>query len=233
MLQITRDEGAEQVTPALKRGSLKAFRRLLRRTPFYSTVKTLGHYPDYWYWILRGKPQRSPHLLKQKTVQEYGQKFGLRILVETGTYYGEMVSAMKTRFDAIYSIEQNPELAARATKEFSKYPHIRIIQGDSQTALPELLKSLEKSTLFWLDAGYYGWSGAQGDKKRLGIELDAILHHAIPGHVILMDDAHGLNGQNGALTIEEVTKKIQTEFPNLEVHVTYDILRITPQKIKV
>jgi hypothetical protein len=45
-----------------------------------------------------------------------------------------------------------------------------------------------------------------------------------------MDDAHGLNGQDGALTIEEVTQKIQNEFPNLEVHVTFDILRITPKK---
>jgi hypothetical protein len=216
------------VYKSCERGSLKAFRKLLRRTPFYSTVKSLGHYPDYWYWILRGKPQRSPHLLKQKTVEEYGQKFGLRILIETGTYYGEMVSAMKSRFDAIYSVEQNPELAARAKLEFSKYNHVKIIQGDSQTALPELLKSLDKPALFWLDAGYYGWSGEQGDKKRLGVELDAILRHEINGHVILMDDAHGLNGENGALTIEQVTKQIQKDFPNRKVEVAFDILRITP-----
>jgi hypothetical protein len=207
---------------------LKAFRKLLRRTPFYSTVKSLGHYPDYWYWILRGKPQRSPHLLKQRTVQEYGKEFGLRILIETGTYYGEMVSAMKSRFDEIYSIEFSPELAAGAMKEFAKYSHIKIIQGDSQTALPELLKSLEKPALFWLDAGYYGWSGEQGDKKRLGVELDAILRHKINGHVILMDDAHGLNGKNGALTIEEVKKQIQKDFPSRKVEVAFDILRITP-----
>jgi hypothetical protein len=206
---------------------LKAFRKLLRQTPFYSTVKTLGHYPDYWYWVLRGKPQRSPHLLKQRTVREYAEKFGPRILIETGTYYGEMVSAMKSRFDEIYSIEQNPELAARAKREFSQFRHIKIVQGDSQTELPELLKSLDKPALFWLDAGYYGWSGEQGDKRRLGVELDAILRHKINGHVILMDDAHGLNGKNGALTIEEVTKQIQSDFPKRKVEVAFDILRIT------
>jgi hypothetical protein len=213
-----------------ERGQLKAFRKRLRRAPFYSTVKALGHYPDYWYWILRGKPLRSPHLLKQRTVQEYGEKFGLRILVETGTYYGEMVSAMHSRFDVIYSIEQDPDLAARATREFSKYPHIRIIRGDSQAALADLLKSLDKPALFWLDAGYYGWSGMQGDKQRLGVELDAILRHGINGHVILMDDAHGLNGKNGALTIEEVTRQIEMDFPNRKVEVAFDILRITPAR---
>jgi hypothetical protein len=207
---------------------LKAFRKVLRKTPFYSTVKALGHYPDYWYWILRGKPQRSPHLLKQKTVAEYGKNFGMRILIETGTYYGEMVSAMKSRFDAIYSVEQNAELAARAKKQFANYSQVKIIQGDSQTALPELLKSLDKPALFWLDAGYYGWSNEQVDKKRLGVELDAILNHKINGHVILMDDAHGLNGVNGALTIEEVTKKILTDFPNRKAEVAFDILRFTP-----
>jgi hypothetical protein len=209
---------------------LKSFRKLLRRAPFYSTIKALGHYPDYWYWNLRGRPQRSPHLLKQKAVQDYGQKFGLHILIETGTYYGEMVSAMRTRFNTIYSIEQNPELAARAAKEFARYRHIQIIQGDSQTALPALLKSLDQPALFWLDAGYYGWSGSHGDKKRLGIELDAILHHKINRHVVLMDDAHGLNGQNGALTIEEVTSQIHSEFPNRKVEVAFDILRITPSQ---
>jgi hypothetical protein len=207
---------------------LKAFRKVLRKTPFYSTVKALGHYPDYWYWILRGKPQRSPHLLKQKTVAEYGKNFGMRILIETGTYYGEMVSAMKSRFDAIYSVEQNAELAARAKKQFANYSQVKIIQGDSQTALPELLKSLDKPALFWLDAGYYGWSNEQVDKKRLGVELDAILNHKLNGHVILMDDAHGLNGENGALTIEDVKKKILSDFPNRKVEVAFDILRITP-----
>ena len=79
-------------------GNLKAFRRLLQRTPVYGAYKALGHYPDYWYWILRGRPSRSPHLLKQKVVREYGENFRLKTLVETGTYYGEMVAAMKSRF---------------------------------------------------------------------------------------------------------------------------------------
>ena len=60
--------------------------------PWYGAYKSFSHYPDYWYWRLRGKPVRSPHLQKQRTVREYGEKFGLKILIETGTYYGEMIS---------------------------------------------------------------------------------------------------------------------------------------------
>src|SRR5947209_1453118 len=75
---------------------MKAFRKFLQRTPFYGAYKALGHYPDYWYWQLRGQPIRSPHLLKQRTVRDYARRYGLRVLVESGTYYGEMVAAMKT-----------------------------------------------------------------------------------------------------------------------------------------
>jgi hypothetical protein len=211
---------------------LNALRKLLRRAPFYVTVKRLGHYPDFWYWKLRGSPERSPHLLKQRTVREYADRYALRVLVETGTYYGEMVAAMKSRFDRIDSIEMDPELAARATREFSSTPHIHIHHGDSKLLIPELLASLTQPALFWLDAGYYGWSGLQGDQQRLSVELDAILRHPIPGHVILMDDARGLNGQNGAPTIAELTWRIESEFPGHKVEVASDILRITPAPAK-
>lgn len=202
---------------------------MLQRTPFYGVYKALGHYPDYWYWKLRGEPIRSPHLLKQRTVRDYAQRYGLQVLVETGTYYGEMVAAMKNRFAEIHSVEFDSQLARRAAKKFSRWPHIHILEGDSQKVVPELLKSLHQPALFWLDAGYYGWAGLQGDKQRLTSEFESILAHSIPNHVILMDDARGLNGQNGAPTVPQLKQRIEAEFPGRNVEVKYDILRITPR----
>lgn len=208
---------------------MKAFRNLLRRTPFYGLYKTAGHYPDYWYWKLRGEPLRSPHLIKQRAVREYADRFGLRVLVEAGTYYGEMVAAMKSRFQEIYSVEYDQALAARAQKKFAGSPQIHIIAGDSQKAIPGIVSSLKQPALFWLDAGYYGWAGLQGDRQRLTTELDAILRDTRHPHVILMDDARGLNGQNGAPTVEQLKHRVESEFPGREVEVKHDILRITPQ----
>ncbi len=140
----------------------------------YGAYKALGHYPDYWYWILRGRPSRSPHLLKQKVVREYGEKFALKTLVETGTYYGEMVAAMKSHFDRIYSIEFVPELAERAKRKFARDQHVRIFRGDSRVVMPEVLALLTGPALFWLDAGYYGWVGirTKNNEQRLSAELD-------------------------------------------------------------
>jgi hypothetical protein len=208
---------------------MKAFRRFLRRMPFYSAYKSLGHYPDYWYWKLRPHPVRSPHLLKQRNVVEYAAKFGLRTLVETGTYYGEMVAAVQDRFDRIYSIECIPELARQAARRFDRDPRIRILEGDSAIVLPELLKSLAEPALFWLDAGYWGWEHLQRDPERLSAEVEAILGHSVRAHVILMDDARMLNGQNGALTFTDFQSRVASRFPGRAVEVKYDIVRIIPR----
>src|SRR5207244_5873536 len=134
--------------------------------------------------------------------------------------------AMKGHFDQIYSVEYDPQLAQRAIAKFARDTHIKIFEGDSQKVIPELLKSISQPALFWLDAGYYGWAGLQGDKQRLTSELEAILGHA-QGHVILMDDARGLNGQNDAPTVEQLKQRIAADFPGRVVEVKHDMLRIT------
>jgi hypothetical protein len=199
---------------------------LLQRTPFYGAYKALGHYPDYWYWILRGRPQRSPHLLKQIVVRLYGNVYDLKTLVETGTYYGEMVAAMKNRFDHIYSIEFVPELARRATRKFARYKHIRIFCGDSRVVMPEVLGLLTGPALFWLDAGYYGWIGIRTNEQRLSAELEMILSHP-HRHVVLLDDARGLTGRDGIPSVDDVKNYVESKFPEREVEVVDDIMRIT------
>jgi hypothetical protein len=207
---------------------LRAFRRLLQRTPLYGAYKAMGHYPDYWYWILRGRPARSPHLLKQKVVRKYGNRFKLRTLVETGTYYGEMVAAMKNFFDRIYSIEYVSELADRATRKFSRDKQVRIFRGDSGVIMPEVLALLDGPALFWLDAGYYGWVGirTKNNEQRLSAELEMILSHPFP-HVILLDDARGLTGRDGIPSVDDVKSYVESTFPQRSVEVKYDIMRIT------
>lgn len=195
----------------------------------YGAYKAIGHYPDYWYWILRGRPSRSPHLLKQKVVSEYGEKFGLRTLVETGTYYGEMVAAMKNRFDQIYSIEFVAALAERATRKFSRNSHIRIFSGDSRVVMPDVLALLHGPALFWLDAGYYGWVGVRTNEQRLSAELELILSHPYQ-HMILLDDARGLTGKDGIPSVEDVKAYVESTFPERSVEVKYDIMRITLRK---
>ena len=95
--------------------------------------------------------------------------------------------------------------------------------------MPEVLALLSGPALFWLDAGYYSWVGMQPDKQRLSAELEMILSHPYP-HVVLLDDARGLTGQDGVPSVGDVTSYVESKFPQRTVEVEYDIMRITLRK---
>ena len=145
-------------------------RSLLKQLPIYAEFKQLGHYPDYWWWKLRGEPRRIPHVLKQRAVLEYAKKFNLTMLVETGTYYGEMIAAVAKRFRQIYSIELNHELAQRAQLRFRHQSHVEIIEGDSQTVVPQLLKRINKRCIWWRRRLLrMGWRSRQSESVGLRV----------------------------------------------------------------
>ena len=214
--------------PDAKR-SASPVRNLLKQLPMYAAFKQAGHYPDYWWWKLRGEPRRIPHVVKQRVVLQYASAFRLTTLVETGTYYGEMIAAVTSRFQRVYSIELDPSLAQRAQRRFRSNSRIEIMQGDSQSAVPQLLQRIEGPCLWWLDAGYCGWIGQVGNPNRLGSELNSILSDRRYPHVILMDDADGVNGEGGSPTLDQLVSAIQSDFPNRQVEVARNIIRITPR----
>ncbi len=53
-------------------------------------------------WICEGKPIPLPHKEKQNVLRKYAQEYNLRVFVETGTFEGDMVEAMKNFFDKIF-----------------------------------------------------------------------------------------------------------------------------------
>jgi hypothetical protein len=212
---------------------MKSLRKFLQRTPFYSAYKSIFHYPDYWYWKLRPPPKRPPHLVKQRALLEYSRKYSLRTLVETGTYYGEMVAALRTQFDRIDSVESVPELAGAATRKFQSHPHVRILEGESQIVIPTILQSLTAPAIFWLDAGYYKWDGLPRNKQRLAMELEAIFSDRVGGHVVLIDDADTLEFRMGESPVPrnaaELEANLSAAFPARRVEIRDNIVRITPQ----
>ena len=204
-------------------------RTLLKQMPIYANFKQLGHYPDYWWW----QPAR-PGLGGFPTSSNSGPSWSTRERSDSLPWSKpertteKMIAAVAHRFRRIYSIELDPRLACLAQKRFHKCSHVEIMNSDSQTAVPMLLQRLNERCLWWLDAGYYGWSGGFGNPNRLGSELNAILADRIPDHVILMDDADGVNGQAGTPKLEELIASIESEYPNRHVEVAHNILRITP-----
>jgi hypothetical protein len=168
------------------------------------------------------------HIIKQNTIREYQQKFGYRILVETGTFFGDMVEAQKKRFDKIISIELGVYLFERALKRFNKDNNVTIIQGDSGKVLPKILKDINEPVIFWLDGHYSGGITKKGDKNcPIFEELDAIFNGKKFNHVLLIDDARCFTGVDGFPSLAELTRYVKSKSRNYQIEIKDDILRCT------
>lgn len=181
----------------------------------------------YQRWQASGRPIPVPDAVKQHTVKMYAAKFGVLTFVETGTYLGDMIFAVKDVFNRIYSIELSPELYRKATQKFLKYKHISIWHGDSSEVLPEILGNIKESSLFWFDAHYSGGVTAKGAKETPILEeMNYILNHSIKNHVILIDDARLFTGENDYPLLKELKRLVLNRYPDNTFAVQDDIVRI-------
>lgn len=183
-------------------------------------------------WIASGKPVPPPDFYKHQTIKSYGERFDLDTLIETGTYLGTTVWAVRNYFSRIVSIELGQELYEKAKKMFEDYEHISIIKGDSGEVLPIVLELIiDKPCLFWLDGHYSAGITACGDLQTPIIqEIEAIFAHPIKQHVILIDDARLFVGKDDYPQLDEFVQYIKSIRTDINVEVIDDIIRITPDK---
>ncbi len=185
---------------------------------------------EYWAWKFKGSKGAAAHLYKQKVLKEYAHRYSLSTLVETGTYLGDMVFAMRKRFSEIHSIEISPEYFERAKQRFSSYKNIHILEGDSGKVLSELVPSLKSGVLFWLDGHYSGGSTGRGDADSpVIIEVKSILEKMSGAYAILIDDARLFVGKDGYPKYEDLVSQIKALKSDMQVEKEKDIIRIFPK----
>lgn len=183
---------------------------------------------EFEIWGQNNFPVPPPHLYKQNTITEYQKNFKCSVLIETGTFRGEMVEAQKNNFEKIISIELATLFYERAKKKFAEDKHIQIFHGDSGQLLPGIVSELAESAIFWLDGHYSGGDTAKGDKEcPILEEINAILVNSKFQHVLLIDDARCFIGKNDYPTISELSEFIKRYNSNYEIDVKHDIIRAT------
>ena len=210
-------------------------RRIAKATPFYQPLRDWAvrrrQAKEYDEWMQRGKPVPPPHLAKQRTLASYGAIYGLRVLVETGTYYGDMVEALKHRFDRVYSIELSRDLYELATRRFRGNGRIELIHGDSGVELGRLMPRLDRPALFWLDGHYSAGETARGERETpIFDELRHILGAEDRGHVLIVDDARLFGADPAYPSLEELSAFVRARRPAADITVEDDSIRITPAR---
>ena len=201
----------------------------IKKTLPYKFYKEFKEKSEISQWEKIGKPYPPPHIIKEKIVKEYAEKFSIKTLVETGTYYGDMIWATVDTFNQIYSIEIDEKLYKEAKEKFAKFNHISILLGDSGKVIPKIIEQLNEKILFWLDGhtspGFLPPS--QIDLCPIKEELSNIFNHKIKDHVILIDDAHDFLGSNDYPTIKEIENIVSSK-KYLDIKIENNIIQIYP-----
>jgi hypothetical protein len=203
---------------------LAAAKRVLKQTRLYYPLFRCSQFIA----ALRYTDGPPPPIIKQRILRQYAKEYGLRVFVETGTYLGNTVAALRDCFDRLYSIELDEALCARAAKRFRSSPHIEILQGDSAAELPRLLDKIKQPALFWLDSHASGGETAKAiSYTPILEELRAILTAQIR-HVVLIDDAGSFCGTYDYPTLEELERFVKSLRNDMMIEVRQTIIRIVP-----
>ncbi len=180
-------------------------------------------------WRRGGCLPPAPDLLKYGVIRELARRYGTRILVETGTFYGNAVFTLRHDFTLIHSIELAPALHALNRRELAHLPHIRLHLGDSARVLPGLLPGLAGPTLFWLDGHFCAGPSARAEVDTpIRRELEHLFALPAGGHVVLIDDARLFTGRDGYPALAELRDLVRRHRPQATCEVELDIIRIAP-----
>lgn len=171
-------------------------------------------------------PQERREILRQ-----YGEQYGLRVFVETGTANGDTPAHLMPYFDQLYTIEVGVNAYHAACVRFMG-TNVQCIHGDSAQQLPKVLDLIgSQPALFWLDGHASGGDRAEKDTPIIE-ELQAIFATGVP-HVILIDDLRLFGGQShyGEWDwphTDELTGLASTA--GYEHELAGDIMRLTPSE---
>ena len=91
----------------------------------------------------------------------------------------------------MFTIEPDPELAARAHKRFSHMPTVTVIEGASEDVLPDLLPRIVGPVAFWLDGHFSGGVTHRGNTDTpILAELTTIEQHlpTLQPVTVIVDD---------------------------------------------
>jgi hypothetical protein len=106
--------------------------------------------------------------------------YGIKSIVETGTWMGGTCRSFAGMVENVYTIEVNPDFYRQARTILSPLPNVKQFLGRANRMLPAILPMVQGPTLYYLDAHWHG-------SHPLPEELEAVIAHD-PSPVIVMHD---------------------------------------------
>jgi hypothetical protein len=151
------------------------------------------------------------------------KKYKSKYFIETGSYNGEGIqAAIDAGFENIISIELTPDYFNICASKFQNNQNVKIINGNSVDVLNDVLKNINESCTFFLDAHYMDETTMVVDKWcPLMDELEVIKKHIIGQNIIMVNDMRCWQESNGFyqnynFNNDDIKNKIKEISPDVE-----------------
>jgi hypothetical protein len=178
--------------------------------------------------VLCGEYPLPPQSVKLAVIRHKIPNPRPRVFIETGTYHGDTVAAIKDMYSSVISIEVDEALYKKACVRFAIDKNVRIVHGDCARELPAILSILREPAVFWLDGHYSGGETGKGEvEDPILISLNQIAAIPAQEHVIFIDDARTFDGREGRPDISEVFNCIKKIDNRYIIRVQSDIIVAT------
>ena len=170
--------------------------------------------------------QLKDTLNKVQHIKDRYRGFKYDTFVETGTHLGHTAFQMAQYMKRVDTIEIKKELydTCKATCDHHNITNINLHLGDSTTVLSEILDTLDKECIFFLDGHYSHGVTGKGDKDvPLLEELQQINDKHNYNSIIIIDDARLFGTTSGEdwsdITLDKIVNcfdkgKIYSSFLN-------------------
>ena len=208
--------------PKQKRKSGARFPRWKRAAKrFVEIARTVGFLAAMW----KGRYRPAPHAVKMRILKSWLPDVAGMTLIETGTFRGDTVLALRHIFKRVISIEIDPALYEVAKSRFAGARNIDLVFGDCVVELPKILSSLDGRAAFWLDGHWSGGVTGRGDEDDpVLLSLNQIGSHPNKNHVLFIDDARTFEGGSSAPDLIEVLSAIRAINADYIIRVHNDII---------
>ena len=141
------------------------------------------------------------------------------IFVETGTFIGETIFLMSSKFKELHTIEIKEDFYNNV-KSINKNSNINFYLGDSSVEIVNICKTIKNNTIFFLDGHWSAGNTGRGKKDcPLYEELDGIINNFKYKAIIIIDDVRlfgkGPNKKNEIsnweeINVEDIIKKLES-----------------------
>lgn len=146
------------------------------------------------------------------------------VLVETGTYMGETTFACEPLFEKVYTIEVDKQLYETVSRGY-RGSKVTFLHGDSALVLVDLLPTIDKPAIFFLDGHWSSGNTRKGAKDcPLMEEVSHIATLFRHDGIIIIDDyrlfgkgpTHGTCNEDWeTISKDEIILRLRTRLRNI------------------